>query len=95
MTGPLGMRRPECTELQPSAARGLDGLAGEPCGVIGGEERGHGGDVVRLADAAERRICGSFLLEVAAHDAGSMSAFRLNHSGVKGVDADLARAQFL
>ena len=61
----------------------------------GGEEDRGRSDVLRLADAAERRLRFDLLAEVALGDPGGVHALRLHHAGVDRVDADLARAQLL
>jgi len=76
------------------AAGDEEGFAGDPAGIAGSEERGHRGDVLRLADAAERSICFDLFLEIAAMDASAVQTFGLDHAGVDGIDADLARAEF-
>src|SRR6185312_9480319 len=38
------------------AAAGVELLAGQPAGIVGGQEDGDGRDVLRLADAAQRRL---------------------------------------
>ena len=76
------------------AAAGADQFAGDPLGVVGGEEGGDAGDVVHLADAAERGLRDGSLLEVGADEARGVYAFGLDHAGVDGVDADLLRAEF-
>jgi hypothetical protein len=81
--------------LQAGAAGGLDGLAVDPDGVVGGEEGGDAGDVAGLADAAERGRASHFLLEVAADEAGGVDAFGLDHAGVERVDANLAGSELL
>src|SRR3954452_20808764 len=79
------------------AAAGEDGLAGEPAGVVGGEEYGDVGDVLGLAEAAEWRGGHGPLLEVGcavlAEDACGVGAFGFDHAGVQGVDANLLRAE--
>lgn len=69
------------------------GFAGDPGGVVGGEVDGGGGDVVGAADAAERGDGGDCLL--ALRDGGVGEAFGLDETGVDGVDADAAGAEFL
>lgn len=59
------------------------------------KKRRNRGDVLRLADAAERGLRLGLFVEVAPDDAGRMYAFRLNHPGIDGVDANLPRAEFL
>src|ERR1700722_6665064 len=75
------------------AAAGAEQLAGDPFGVVGGEEGGDGSDVIDLADAAKRCLRDDTLLEVGAEEACSVYAFGLDHAGVDGVDADLFRAE--
>ena len=68
-------------------------LAGEPGGVVRSQKDSDGGDVARLADAAERSLRDDGLLEVRADEAAAVGAFGLDHAGIDGVDPDLLRAE--
>src|SRR5271169_2255430 len=81
-------------ELAEAAAH-ANQLAGNPLGVVGGEEGSDAGDVVTLADTAERSLRDSPLLEVRTDETCRVRAFGLNHAGVDGVHADLPGAKFL
>ncbi len=53
------------------------------------------GDVVRLADAAERCLGNETGFHLRSDDAGGVRAFGLDHAGKNRVDADLARAELI
>ena len=80
------------------SAAGEELLAGEPGGVVGGEEDSDVGNVLGLTDAAERRGGDSPLGEVGfgvlAEDAFGVCAFGFYKAGVEGVDANFACAEF-
>src|SRR5712664_1109632 len=80
--------------LAPTAGRG-DAFAGQPRGVVGREENRHARDVFGLAETAQWRHADNLLFEIAAKDAGRNKSLRCGTSGRDGVDANLARAQFL
>src|SRR5580658_8238052 len=71
------------------AAGGVDGLATEPAGVVGGEEGRDTGDVVGLADAAERGCGCSVFFKVAADETGVLRTFGFNQARIEGVNANL------
>ena len=71
------------------AAGGVEKFAGEPAGVLGGEEDGDGGDVAGLADASERSLGLAVLLPFTADEADGVRAFGLDQAGIDGVDADV------
>src|ERR1700739_2521342 len=52
-------------------------------------------NIVGLADATERGLRFDPLPEVACDETAGMRAFRFDHAGIDGIDADLARPQFL
>src|SRR6266850_2232166 len=52
-------------------------LARDPRGIRRSKEDGGGGDVLRLTNAAERRLCLNLLAHVALGDARGVDAFRL------------------
>ena len=51
--------------------------------------------MVRLTDAAERRLRLDLFPKLARGEAGGMQAFRLYHPGVDRIHADVARGQLL
>src|SRR6266853_3928708 len=62
---------------------------------IGGSQKERGGrDVLGLANSAQRRLRFYLLAEIALGYAGGVKSFRLDHSRVQRVDADLPRSQF-
>ena len=69
-------------------------LAGEPGGVFRRQKDSDGGDVARLADAAERSLGDGGLLEIRSDYAATVGAFSLDHARIDGVDPDLLRAEF-
>src|SRR3984893_17606633 len=73
-----------------------DDLAGQPAGIVRGEEHHDFGDVFGRADAAQWRQGEVVLLELAsrAQKPGSAGAFAECGSGVDGVHPDFARSQF-
>src|SRR5260221_1088443 len=83
------------TECLAQAAAGADKLAGDPLGVARSQKGGDAGNVINLADAAERGLRDSAGLEVGADEACGVYAFGLDHAGGDGVDADLLRAKFV
>ena len=94
MGAPLRVRRRLCDRIWISERRRrLDELAGDPAGVVGGEEDGGGGDVVGLAGAAERGFGDGILVEIGADEAGGVGAFGFDDAGVEGVDADALGAE--
>src|SRR5258707_2290353 len=82
------------TECLAQAAAGADKLAGDPLGVARSQKGGDAGNVINLADAAERGLRDSAGLEVGADEACGVYAFALAHAGVDGGDADLLLAKF-
>src|SRR5438093_764657 len=69
-------RRGKCLYLNAltRAAAGNQGFARHPARVVRREEHGNVGDLVRLADAAERRRADRPLLQIGADDARAMRA---------------------
>src|SRR3954470_19733789 len=82
--------RPQALEV---AARGREPLAGHPGRIVGGEEDGDLGDVVGLAEAAERSARNELLLEIRTDDACGVRAFGFDAARRDDVDADLARPE--
>src|SRR3984893_12984831 len=73
------------------AAIDPDRVAGDPAGVVGGEEGDHAADVIRLGEAlqglhAEREIPARLRLREVSH-------VGLHHAWGDGVDANAARAK--
>jgi hypothetical protein len=69
----------------------MDRIAGDPAGVVGGEEGDHAADVVRLGEAlqglhAEREIPARIGL-------GEVRHIGLDHARGDGVDSNAARAK--
>jgi hypothetical protein len=81
--------------LDLEAAAGELELAGEPGGVVGGEEDRDGGDVAGLSEPAEGGLGDHGFFHVRAEEAGGLGAFGFDEAGVDGVDADFAGAEFL
>src|ERR1043166_5219869 len=73
----------------------VDGLSGDPRRVRRRKEGGDRGDVLGLADAAQRRLRFGLLAHLALGDAGSVDAFGFDHAGIDRVDSNAARAEFL
>ena len=84
-----------CPIRLPRAAGDIERFAGDPRRIVRGEEDGGRGDVVRLADPAERRLCSICLRKSLSAMPGGVDALGLDHAGVDRVDADLARPQLL
>ena len=70
-------------------------MTGNPAGVLGGEEDGGFGDVLRLGDSSERGEGFCPGAEIALSDAGGVQSFGFYHAGVDGIYADFPGAQFL
>ncbi len=66
-------------------------FASDPGGLRGGQEDGGRRDIVRLTDAAERRLRLDLFPKLAGGEPGGMQAFRLYHPGVDRIHADVAR----
>src|SRR2546430_413849 len=77
------------------SARDDQRLARDPRRIVRGQEDGGGGNVPRLADAAQRRLRDGLALEVAGDNPGAMGALGLYHARIDGVDPDFARPQLL
>ena len=59
-------------------ARRGESLAGHPGGGVGGQKHGDAGDIVGLAEPAERGARHHVFLEIAADDAGGVGALGLH-----------------
>src|SRR5580693_2486125 len=68
-------------------------LAGKPGGVFRGQKDSDGGDIIWLADAAERRLRDGELFERRSDEAAAVGTFSLDYAGTEGVDPDLLRAE--
>src|SRR5882672_3999775 len=77
------------------STRDGQGLARDPRGVRRSEEDGNRGDVLRLADPAQRCLRLDLLAHLALGYAGGVDAFRLDHARIDGIDPDAARPEFL
>src|SRR5690242_7414476 len=77
------------------AARNGERFAGDPGRIFGCEEDGSRGDVVGPPDAPQRRLSFSRFAEVTLRNTSALQAFRLHHTWVDRVDANLARALLL
>src|SRR5439155_15220695 len=75
------------------AARDVERFAGHPRRIGRRQKHGGGRDVLRLSDAAKRRLRFDLLAEITAGYPGGMHAFGFDHAGVDRVDADVARPQ--
>jgi hypothetical protein len=71
-----------------SSASGVDELTADPAGVIRCEEHCCCGDVVRLANAAERRAGFGTLVEVRTDEASGVGSFGFDEAGVESVDSN-------
>ena len=71
----------------------VDELPSEPARVVRREEDGNVSDVLRLTCTAKRSLRDSVLVEVRSDEAGSMSAFGLDQSGVQCIHADALRSK--
>jgi hypothetical protein len=72
---------------------GKKSLAGKPGGVFRGQKDSDGGDIIWLADAAERRLRDGEFFELRSDEAAAVGAFSLDYAGTEGVDPDLFRAE--
>src|SRR4051794_31319261 len=79
--------------LLPLAAGEDERLAGDPTRVVGCVEHSDPGDVVRLTDAAERRLRFHHFAEVAFGDSRGMKPLGFHHARVQGIHPDLFRAE--
>src|SRR6478735_1207242 len=78
-----------------NAAADAELFAGDPAGVIGGEEDRGLGNVLRLAGTAERRVLDGILFEFRTGDAGGVRALGDRQGGIERIDADFLRPEFL
>src|ERR1043166_1283398 len=73
----------------------VDGLSGDPRRVRRRKEGGDRGDVLGLADAAQRRLRFGLLAHLTLGDACGVDTLRLNHARINRVDSNAPRAEFL
>src|SRR5215207_1012079 len=76
--------------VEVEAAVHLDHFAGDELGLIGREEAGDAGDVVRFCETAERSRLDGLLLY---RRRPGFSHWRLNHAGIDGIHADALRTE--
>src|SRR5262245_28656100 len=78
-------------------AGGEDDLAGQPTGIVRGEERHDLGDIGRRPETAQRRQGDQLLLELAprAVQPGGPGALTERGTGIDGVHPDVSGGQFL
>ena len=77
------------------AAGDVEGFAGDPGRILRGEENRGWGDVLGLADPAERSLGQDSILEFTRDKTRCVEPLRLDHAGIDGVDANLARPKLL
>src|SRR6266403_1917032 len=70
-----------------------DGFSREPPRVIRGKKCRHTRDVLRLADAAQRRTRDYLLLKLRSHDARRVRTLRFGCTGIESVNADFSGAE--
>src|SRR4029077_10762236 len=63
-----------------------DDFAREPARIIRGKKYGHSRDVLRLADAAQRRTCAYLFLELRFHDARRVRTLRFGSTRTESVN---------
>src|SRR5258707_7066574 len=74
-------------------ARRGEPLAGDPGGGVGGQKHGDAGDIVGLAEPAERGARHHVLFEIAADDTSGVCALGLHPARRDGVDSEFSRAR--
>src|SRR5207253_2052509 len=80
--------------LSVDAAGGVDPLAGQPGGIVRGQEHDRGSDLLRPAEAtAERRDRDQGVSRGAPDHAGALGALGVGVAGSDGIDADPSRSQ--
>ena len=79
--------------LLPLAAGKDERLAGDPTRLVGGVEHRDPGDIIRSADAAERRLGLHLSAEVALGDARGVKPLGFHHARVQGIHPDPLRAE--
>src|ERR1700740_1982942 len=67
-----------------------DGFSREPPRVIRGKKCRHTRNVLRLADAAQRRTGDYLLLKFRSHDARRVRTLRFGSTGVESVNAEFS-----
>ncbi len=65
------------------AARNEEGLTCNPFRIVGSEEYGNRGNIIGLADAAQRCLAGDFLMEIAFENSGGMETFGFDHAWIE------------
>src|SRR5260370_10969812 len=83
------------SSLLTDAAGKDERLTGDPGGLIGCKENRGSGDVLRLRDAAERRLRFGHLAEIAFLNAGGFKSLGFHHSRIQRIDSNLLRAELL
>src|ERR1700686_5757395 len=70
-----------------------DDFSREPPRIIRGKKCRHTRDVLRLADAAQRRTRDYLLLKLRSHDARRVRTLRFGSTGIESVNADFSGAE--
>src|SRR6266567_1294153 len=94
----FGALKPACAEAIARSAQptgDVECLAGNPRRIRGGEEDDGRCDVLRLSDATQWSGGFGLLAKIAVGNSCRMHALGLHHSGIDGVDADVARPELL
>ena len=86
-----GVVSPEVALVVPAVRE--DDFSREPTRIIRGKKYGHPRDVLRLADAAQRRTRDQLLLGLRSHDARRVRTLRLGSTGIESVNADVSGAE--
>ena len=93
--GPLFDVPPKPALLSTEPSSGDKSFARNPPGIFGCQERCHRRHVLRLADAAQRRLRFNTFLKVATKESSTMRAFGFNHAGIDGIHPHIFWPQFL
>src|SRR6202011_1715135 len=70
-----------------------DDFSREPARINRGKKCRHTRDVLRLADAAQRRTRDYLLLKLRSHDARRVRTLRFGSTGIESVNADFSGAE--
>src|SRR5579864_3146139 len=70
-----------------------DDFSREPARIIRGKKYSHARDVLRLADAAQRRTGDYLFLKLCFHDARRVRSLRFSSAGTESVNADFLGAE--